>query len=252
MAQKALIEPLIETGRYRVRLAVGDGGVARALALRARLFRRDPGAADADPFDPLCRHLLVEDIASGELVCTCRLFNLADGSRIGESYSAQYYDLAPLQGFPGPMLEIGRFCIASEARDADVLRLAWAAIARIVEAQHVELLFGCSSFHGTDEAEFLDAFALLRDHYIAPRRWLPRVKAPDVYRFARALRRRPDVTRALKAMPPLLRSYLAMGGWVSDHAVRDRDLGTLHVFTGLEVGRVPATRRRALGALAGA
>lgn len=35
-----------------------------------------------------------------------------------------------------------------------------------------------------------------------------------------------------------------MGGWVSDHAVVDRDLDTLHVFTGLEVARVSANRAR--------
>ena len=35
-------------------------------------------------------------------------------------------------------------------------------------------------------------------------------------------------------MPPLLRAYLLMG-WVSDHAVIDNKLNTLHVFTGLEV-----------------
>jgi putative hemolysin len=50
-------------------------------------------------------------------------------------------------------------------------------------------------------------------------------------------------------MPPLLRSYLAMGGWVSDHAVVDRDLGTLHVFTGLEIGAIPAARARQLRAV---
>jgi putative hemolysin len=47
-------------------------------------------------------------------------------------------------------------------------------------------------------------------------------------------------------MPPLLRTYLMMGGWVSDHAVIDRDLGTLHVFTGLEIAAVPAGRARLL------
>ena len=40
-------------------------------------------------------------------------------------------------------------------------------------------------------------------------------------------------------MPPLLRTYLLMGGWVSDHAVVDRHMDTLHVFTGLEI-RNPA------------
>ena len=38
-------------------------------------------------------------------------------------------------------------------------------------------------------------------------------------------------------MPPLLRSYLALGGWVSDHAVVDPGLQTMHVFTGVEIGR---------------
>ena len=40
-------------------------------------------------------------------------------------------------------------------------------------------------------------------------------------------------------MPPLLRGYLSLGGWVSDHAVIDEDLDTLHVFTGVEIRNVP-------------
>jgi len=47
-------------------------------------------------------------------------------------------------------------------------------------------------------------------------------------------------------MPPLLRSYLAMGGWVSDHAVIVNELNTLHVFTGVEIARMPAGRARLL------
>jgi len=49
---------------------------------------------------------------------------------------------------------------------------------------------------------------------------------------------------ALRHMPPLLRSYLVMGGWVSDHAVIDNELNTLHVFTGIEIKRVPPERAR--------
>jgi putative hemolysin len=68
-----------------------------------------------------------------------------------------------------------------------------------------------------------------------------------VFRFARLLRFwRPDLKQALRKMPPLLRSYLAMGGWVSDHAVIDSELNTLHVFTGVEIDRVPAGRARLL------
>jgi hypothetical protein len=48
-----------------------------------------------------------------------------------------------------------------------------------------------------------------------------------------------------------LRSYLGLGGWVGDHAVIDRDLDTLHVFTCVEVDRIPPARAASLRALSG-
>lgn len=237
---------LMEAGRYRARLAADTADIVRAQALRARVFRGDNGAEDGDAYDPICRHVLIEDRRSGDLVCCYRLLAVENGSHIGESYSAQFYELDTLADYSGSMVEVGRFCIAPEARDGDVLRLAWAALTKIIDDEGVGMLFGCSSFHGTDAQDYLDAFALLRARHIAPRKYLPRVKAPDVFRFAARLRRKPNAKRAFKVMPPLLRTYLMMGGWVSDHAVVDRDLGTLHVFTGLEIGAVPAARRKAL------
>ncbi|MFZ8959943.1 MAG: ornithine-acyl-ACP acyltransferase, partial [Paracoccaceae bacterium] len=67
-----------------------------------------------------------------------------------------------------------------------------------------------------------------------------------VFPFAAKLRRKPDLKRAMVTLPPLLRSYLMLGGWVSDHAVIDRDLNTIHVFTGLEIAAVPPARARLL------
>lgn len=60
-----------------------------------------------------------------------------------------------------------------------------------------------------------------------------------------------DRRAALAGLPPLLRTYLGMGGWVSDHAVVDRELDTLHVFTCVEVERIPAARAASLRAVAG-
>ena len=41
-----------------------------------------------------------------------------------------------------------------------------------------------------------------------------------------------------------------MGGWLSDHAVEDRGLDTLHVFTCVEVEKVPTARAESLRAVA--
>jgi len=247
----------LSRGRFSARAADGRQDVARAQALRYRSFIAGTGAApradgrDSDSFDDLCTHILVEDSKSGALVCCFRLMRLRQGAEIGRSYAAQYYELSALSRFSGPMVELGRFCIDPDWNDPDILRIAWGAMTRFVDDQGCELLFGCSSFHGTDAARYTDAFAMLRDRHLAPKRWLPSVKAPDVFRFAQRLRRSPDKARALRSMPPLLRTYLAMGGWVSDHAVVDTDLNTLHVFTGLEIGTVPPARARLLRALAG-
>lgn len=238
-------------GRFVARLADGAEDVRRAQRLRYLAFIEGRGMApranglDADDFDPLCEHMLIEDRRTCELACCFRMMPLADGSQIARSYSARYYDLGRLADYPGPMIEMGRFCVSPGLVDPDVLRVAWGAMTRHVESRGVGMLFGCSSFHGVDADAYMDAFALLKERHLAPRRWLPRVKAPDVFRFARKLRlRRPDMKLALTRMPPLLRTYLGMGGWVSDHAVIDRDLNTLHVFTGVEIARVPPARAR--------
>lgn len=248
---------MLSRGRYRARLAGTAEDLRRAQRLRHLCFVERGGAGarpdglDRDRYDDLCHHVLVEDSRSGGLVCCFRLMPLSSGAEIGQSYSAQYYGLESLAAFHGPMVEMGRFCIDPGVMDADVLRLAWGAMTRFVDAHGVQMLFGCSSFAGTEAEAYLDAFTVLQERHLAPRGWLPRVKAPSVFRFAERLGGRgADLRLAMLRMPPLLRTYLAMGGWVSDHAVVDRDLNTLHVFTALEIGKVPAVRARALRAVA--
>ncbi|GGO52625.1 ornithine-acyl[acyl carrier protein] N-acyltransferase [Roseovarius pacificus] len=242
-------------GRYRARIAQDGKDVIAAQRLRALAFLdgagHDDSILDRDGFDDICTHVLVEEVAGERLVCCFRLLPLSGGADIGRSYSAQFYELSALRAFEGPMVEMGRFCIHPDLHDPDVIRVAWGAMTRYVDENGVEMLFGCSSFKGTDAERYLDAFAMLAERHIAPRRWLPRVKAPSVFRFAQRLRlRSPDARRAMLGMPPLLRTYLLMGGWVSDHAVVDRQLNTLHVFTGLEIAAIPPARKRLLRAVA--
>ncbi len=241
---------LLNKGRYRARLAQSERDVAAAQSLRTLAFATEQ--TDADAFDAVCSHVLVEDMqAGGQLVCCFRMLTMGSGSEIAHSYSAQFYDLSSLEGFGGRMVEMGRFCIHPDWTDPDILRVAWGAMTAFVDQNRIEMLFGCSSFAGIETEQYLDSFAMLKHRHLAPKRWLPRVKAPDVFRFAARLRRMPDAKQAMLRMPPLLRTYLLMGGWVSDHAVVDRHMNTLHVFTGLEIGAIPPARKRLLRAVTG-
>ena len=247
----------LKKGRFSARIASSPEDIKAAQALRYLTFLAETGAAaqegglDQDDFDDICSHILVEENKTGKLVCTFRMLPLTDGHEISRSYSAQYYDLHALEDFDGKMVEMGRFCIHPDYADPDVLRVAWGAMTKFVDDNNVEMLFGCSSFKGTEADEYMDAFALLKERHIAPKRWLPRVKAPKVFRFAQKLRQKPDLKNAMRKMPPLLRTYLTMGGWVSDHAVIDNEMNTLHVFTGVEIRAIPPARKRLLRATAG-
>lgn len=236
----------LKKGRYVARAASSKKDVFAAQMLRSLAFGKS--TRDHDSFDPDCTHVLIEEIGTGQLVCCFRILPLARGSDIGQSYSAQYYELSGLSGFQGRMVELGRFCVHPNVNDPDVLRVAWGALTKYVDEESVELLFGCASFEGTDASVYADAFAMLHDHHLAPKRWLPRVKAPKVFRF-RA--NRANQKNAMLRMPPLLKTYLMMGGWVSDHAVVDDHMNTLHVFTGVEIGAIPAARKKLLRAVAG-
>ena len=237
--------------KYVVRVANTPAGIAAAQRFRYKAFGLSGGTGlDSDKFDHGCKHFLIEKRKSGELVCCFRIMHLHGGSEIEKSYSAQYYELSALHAYDGKIVEMGRFCLDPDVLDSDVLRVAWGAMTRYVDAQGVNFLFGCTSFHGTDASAYRDAFAMLRDKHLAPKCWLPRVKAPNVFRFDARLRRNPDMKRAMRGMPPLLKSYLMMGGWVSDHAVVDSHMNTLHVFTGVEIGMIPPARKRLLRALA--
>lgn len=238
----------IKKGRYSAAIAVTEQDVAVAQTLRGFCF--DLAGKDIDTFDKACVHVLIHCVEDNSLVACFRMKSF-DGGTIKSSYSSQYYALDALADFKGRMVELGRFCIHPDWQDLDILRVTWAVMTAYVDQNNIKLLFGCTSFAGTETSKYDDAFALLRDNHLAPKRWLPKVKAPDVFRYAATLRLKSDPKKAMLEMPPLLRTYLLMGGWVSDHAVVDRQLNTMHVFTGVEIEMIPVARKRLLRALIG-
>ena len=231
-------------GHLGVRLARTPDDLAACQALRHDCFFGAPGR-DADAFDPLCRHVMVG--GEGGLVGTCRVMLLPGGAALQASYTASAYDLSPLARYARPVMEVGRFC-AAPGTTTDVLRLAWGALTGLVDAHGVGLLIGCSSFPGADPQRHAAALALLGAHHRGPADLLPLRRAAQTVPLSGPL---PDRRAALGGLPPLLRSYLGLGGWVGDHAVVDPVMDTVHVFTALAVDAVPPARARALRALAG-
>lgn len=261
--------PAVIKGRLQARMAASAQDLQAAQRLRHQMFTGPQaaasGALDADAFDPKSQHVLVEDTQNGAVLACFRFLHLDSGAGIGISYSAQFYDLSNLHSYDHPMLEIGRFCTSPGASDPDIVRLGWAMLTRYVDTHGIGMMFGCSSFPGNDTTPYHAALTLLQKRHLAPKCWSPKRKAAETRSFADLLEHgltTPSNTRSNmtsittsitmakpnRPMPTLLRTYLGMGGWVSDHAVIDRALGTFHVFTGVEIAKIPVRRAELLRA----
>jgi len=236
----------IRLGRLVLRPAAGPADLDAALTLRALAFRGGPAATDRDRWDDACLHLLAGP-AGGPVLATLRLQPHPEGRIAG--YAAQHYALQALAARPGPALELGRLCLHPAHPDPDLVRLLWAGVARAAGAWGAARLIGCTSLPGPDPAPLAPALALLARRHLGPQGLRPRALGPGT----RALADFADAETpgAAALLPPLLRAYLALGGWVGAELVIDRDLGTCHVFTCLELDTMPPARRDRLRALAG-
>ena len=238
---------ITRVGRYRARYASSQIDVLAAQSLRYQCFNlSNKDELDVDDFDALCQHVLIENLETEKLICCYRILKFDSGKNISSSYSSQFYDLKVIENFTEPMIEVGRFCIDPEVNDPSVVLTAWAALAQIVDHNQTEFLFGCSSFEGIEKEKYFDSFALLRDRYMAPDHWRPKIKAAQVFCYSKDLIYKVNKKKALLNMPPLLKTYLSMGAWVSDHAVVDLNMKTLHLFTGMEISKIPKSRKKFL------
>lgn len=233
----------IHAGSFELRLAEGEAEIEAAQALRYRVFYEEMAARptaemslvqrDFDAFDRHCDHLLVIDHRQGAgaagVVGTYRLLRRAAAARAGQFYSASEFDIVPLQGHPGEILELGRSCVGPDHRSRAVAQLLWRGIADYVLYHDVALMFGCASLTGVDTDKLAIPLSYLYHVHLAP----PELRAralPD--RFVDMRKLPPEAfahKAALDGLPPLIKGYLRLGAFVGDGAVVDQQFDTTDV-----------------------
>jgi L-ornithine Nalpha-acyltransferase len=233
----------IRSGRLQVRLAESSADIDAAQALRYRVFYEGLGARpaagfavrrrDSDRFDRDCDHLLVLDLGCGPgpgtVVGTYRLIRRVAAARLGGFYSAGEYDIRQLVTQPGEILELGRSCVDFAYRQRPTMQLLWSGIAAYVFHFDVALMFGCASLSGTDLEALAAPLSFLYHHHLAPLSLRPRALA---HRYVDMRRIPPDAidpASTLAALPPLIKGYLRLGGFVGDGAVVDEQFNTTDV-----------------------
>ena len=241
-------------GELEVRLAASLDEIDAAQALRYRVFFEEMGARpstearaahrDRDRFDSSCDHLLVIDRVQSEaegaarVVATYRLLRRSIAERHNGFYTATEFDIAPLLGVEGELLELGRSCVEAGYRTRPTMQLLWRGIAEYSKRHDIKLMFGCASLPGTDLTQLAPALGYLHHYHLAP----PNLRAralPDRY-VAMDLLKHNEIDPAsisaelatretVAALPPLIKGYLRLGALVGDGAVIDHDFNTTDV-----------------------
>lgn len=240
-AGEAIVD--VRSGALQVRLAETVADIDAAQALRYRVFYEEMGAwpsaemarqqRDFDSFDGICDHLLVCDHTRGSgtaaVVGTYRLIRRAAAARHGSFYSAGEYDISVIVASPGEILELGRSCVDASARNRPTMQLLWRGIAHYVFHYRIALMFGCASLPGIDADALAVPLSYLYHHHLAPPGLRPRALPLRYIDMRRLDQSALDPTRALADLPPLIKGYLRLGGFVGDGAVIDRQFNTTDV-----------------------
>jgi len=221
---------------YRARLAETAADLAAAQALRFEVFNLEldeglvqsyDSGLDSDPYDAVCAHLIVEELASGAVVGTYRMQLGRQAQGTLGYYSEREFDFAPFEVQRSQILELGRACIDRRHRNFAVLNLLWKGIATYAHDHGARYHNRCSSLTSQDAAVGAAAYARLMPH-LAPAAW----RTVPHAELACALH---EVSPQAVHIPRLLSAYLTLGACICGPPAIDREFRTIDFLTWIDV-----------------
>lgn len=248
--RRARRENKVAAQRYEISFARSLDEMRDAQRLRYAVFSDEMGArlvgpepgVDEDRFDAYCEHLIVRDARTGDAVGTYRILPPPAARDAGGYYSDQEFDLSRLAHLAPRMVEVGRSCIHPDYRSGTVISLLWGALAEYMVAHSYEYLIGCASISIADGG--YAASTIYRE--VAARHL-----APSEYRVVPRLRLPIEELHsdAHGELPPLVKGYLRLGGYVCGEPAWDPDFHSADLFVLVPMGQVnPRYLRHYLGA----
>lgn len=223
--------------------------VRQAQRLRFQVFANEMGARlgtsvpghDVDLFDDYCEHLLVRDVASGEVVGTYRVLTPAQARRVGSTYSDTEFDLTRLRMLRERMVELGRSCVHPDHRHGGVILALWGALAEFMLHNELDTMIGCASI------PMLHNGVVSGDAAASIWRQLSQTHLASIEyqvrpRLALPLERL-DGTLAVDP-PALIKGYLRLGAKVLGPPAWDPDFNSADLPMLMRIADLPARHRR--------
>jgi putative hemolysin len=237
-------------GSYRLRFGRSTEDLAAVQRLRFEVFNRELGEGleeswltgrDADPWDEIFHHIVIEHAPTGEIVGSYRLHTGEMAMHHGGFYSEAEFDLRRLpQGALLDCVEIGRACVHSGHRNGRVIHLLWRGLAAYLLWNAKRYLFGCCSLPTTDAGVGVAVWRQLKREGYLSRRYSV---APQGG-LACTPGAGPDVELQSNELPPLFQSYLNLGAEVCGPPALDAEFGTIDFLVLLDLERLDERSRK--------
>ncbi len=242
----------LTNGSLEIRIGSSEVDILASQALRYRIFYEEMSAKptpemaavhrDFDEFDTVADHLQVIDRDLGDgpesVVGTYRLMRREQAEIHGRFYSIGEYDISPLTDLKCEILELGRSCVDERYRTRRVMELLWRGIAAYVFHYDIGIMFGCASLPGTDIETLALPLSYLHHYHQAPLELRPRALADQYVDMNLIPKDKIDRKAGLLAVPPLVKGYLRLGGYVGDGAVIDPQFNTTDVCVVVKTDQV--------------
>jgi putative hemolysin len=231
--------------QYALRLAHSPEEIQAAQSLRFQVFNLELNEGlthsyatglDADPFDAVCDHLIVEHVASQQIVGTYRLQMGESAAKNLGYYCEQEFRFGVYEPLRSQIVELGRACVHRQHRNLFVLGLLWKGIADYAIQRGGRYLIGCSSLTSQEPAVGASAYTELCRNHLAQPQWrtepLPTHECPL-----------DTVTEEPVPIPKLLRAYMAVGAKICGPPALDRQFKTIDFLTLVDIEALTASAR---------
>jgi putative hemolysin len=235
------------TPHYVARLARDVGEIQAAQALRFEVFNLELNEGleqshvtgrDADAFDTVCDHLVVEHLPTQKIVGTYRLQTGVSAAKNLGYYSAQEFEFEVFEPLRRELVEPGRACVHRQHRNPAVVGLLWKGIGGYCRQHGARYLLGCSSITSQDPAVGAAVYTRLCRKHLSPLPWRTRPRPAFDCPLSHLTEEEPSI-------PKLLRAYLGLGATICGPPALDRCFKTIDFLTllDLEALSLPARTR---------
>ncbi len=203
--------------------------IAKSQALRYQVFGLEAerkvnviDGLESDDYDPYCKHLVVKNTTDNSIVGYYRLIVAETVKHTKTWYSEHEFDLTNIKPILNSAIECGRACIHKDYRTGSAMMLLWAKLYQFMAENNYKYFMGCAS-SSMDDGGY--EASNLYNHLIK------KYKSPDEF-WVKTLS---PIDLTLKndvpvIVPPLLKGYIKLGGYICGEPSWDKDWNTADLF----------------------